>query len=67
MRRAWAEDAASQGFLVVHALPGLSTAILSSPITVINGKLVPKQGKRNWGAGEKRRRAWAEDSGMLFE
>ena len=53
-RRAWAEDAASQGFLVVHALPGLSTEILSSPITVINGKLVPKQGKRNWGGrGEK--------------
>ncbi len=24
-RRAWAEDAALQGFLVTHALPGLST------------------------------------------
>jgi len=41
MRRAWAEDAAVQGFLVSHALPGLSTRILSSPITSINGKLVP--------------------------
>jgi len=41
MGRAWAEDGALQGFLVMHALPGLSTRILSSPTTAINGKLVP--------------------------
>lgn len=42
-RRARAEDAALQGFLVMHALPGLSTGILSSRSAAINGKLVPTE------------------------
>jgi len=45
-RRAWAEDAALQGSLVMHALPRLSTKILSSPLAAINGKLVPTENGR---------------------
>ncbi len=52
-RRAWAEDAVIQASLVSHALPGLSTRILSSPTTAINGKLVPKQVRGIGGRGEK--------------